>query len=29
MPALLMLRETFPMPDDVIDVFDVNPVNLV
>ncbi len=28
MPALGKLRESFPMPDDVIDVFDVNPVNL-
>jgi primosomal protein N' (replication factor Y) len=29
MPALLELREKFPMSEDVIDVFDVNPVNLV
>jgi primosomal protein N' (replication factor Y) (superfamily II helicase) len=29
MPALLALREKFPMSEDVIDVFDVNPVNLV
>tara|TARA_B100001123_G_C15339414_1_gene1034153 strand:+ start:4441 stop:6681 length:2241 start_codon:yes stop_codon:yes gene_type:complete len=29
MPVLLQLREDFPMPEDVIDVFDVNPVNLV
>jgi primosomal protein N' (replication factor Y) len=29
MPALLTLREAFPMSEDVIDVFDVNPVNLV
>lgn len=29
MPALMTLRETFPMSEDVIDVFDVNPVNLV
>ncbi|MDA0346484.1 MAG: primosomal protein N' [Verrucomicrobia bacterium] len=29
MPALLQLREKFPMSEDVIDVFDVNPVNLV
>ncbi len=29
MPALLKLREAFPMAEDVIYVFDVNPVNLV
>lgn len=29
MPALLELRDKFPMSEDVIDVFDVNPVNLV
>jgi primosomal protein N' (replication factor Y) len=29
MPALLSLRDKFPMSEDVIDVFDVNPVNLV
>ena len=29
MPALMTLREDFPMSEDVIDVFDVNPVNLV
>ncbi len=29
MPALLSLRDAFPMSEDVLDVFDVNPVNLV
>jgi len=27
-PELVRLREGFPMPDDIIDTFDVNPVNL-
>ena len=28
MPVLLSLRQDFPMSEDVLDVFDVNPVNL-
>ena len=28
MPSIIALRKSFPMDDDVIDVFDVDPVDL-